>query len=54
MKRQWEVLILIGDGLSEKEIAGRLSVSVSTVAFHKSSIRRKLNLHGIAGRPRTY
>lgn len=47
--RQWEVLILIGDGLSRNEIATRLSITVSTVAFHESSIRHKLNLQSIAG-----
>ena len=48
-KRQREVLILVGEGLSGNEIAGRLSISVSTVAFHKTGIRRKLNLLSIAG-----
>ncbi len=47
--RQWEVLILIGNGLSRNEIATRLSITVSTVAFHESSIRHKLNLQSIAG-----
>jgi DNA-binding NarL/FixJ family response regulator len=42
--RQREVLNLIGTGLNRNEIATRLSISVSTVSFHKSSIRRKLNL----------
>jgi DNA-binding NarL/FixJ family response regulator len=47
--REWEVLILIGDGLSGNEIATRLSVSLKTVVCHKSSIRQKLNLQSIAG-----
>jgi DNA-binding NarL/FixJ family response regulator len=51
--RQWEILILIGEGLSRNEIATRLSINVSTVAFHESSIRRKLNLQSIAGLVRT-
>lgn len=47
--RQREVLTLIGEGLNEKEIATRLSVSLRTVEYHKSSIRNKLNLHSISG-----
>jgi DNA-binding CsgD family transcriptional regulator len=47
--RQREILILIGDGLSGKEIATRLSISLKTVWSHKTSIRQKLNLHSIAG-----
>jgi DNA-binding CsgD family transcriptional regulator len=42
--RQGEVLNLIGNGLNRNEIATRLSISVSTVSFHESSIRRKLTL----------
>ena len=45
--RQREVLNLIGNGLNRNEIATRLSISVSTVSFHESSIRRKLNLQRI-------
>jgi two-component system nitrate/nitrite response regulator NarL len=51
--RQREVLHLIGNGLDRNEIATRLSITVSTVAFHESSIRRKLNLQSIAGMVRT-
>jgi DNA-binding NarL/FixJ family response regulator len=47
--RQREVLNLIGNGLNRNEIATRLSICVSTVSFHKSSIRHKLNLQSIAG-----
>jgi DNA-binding CsgD family transcriptional regulator len=48
--RQREVLNLIGNGLNRNEIATRLSISVSTVSFHESSIRRKLNLQSMAVR----
>jgi two-component system, NarL family, nitrate/nitrite response regulator NarL len=51
--RQREVLNLIGNGLNRNEIATRLSITVSTVAFHESSIRRKLNLRSTAGLVRT-
>src|SRR5437868_5240013 len=51
--REREVLILIGDGLSGNEIATRLSLSLTTVVCHKSSIRQKLNLQSIAGLLRT-
>jgi DNA-binding CsgD family transcriptional regulator len=51
--RQREVLNLIGNGLNRNEIATRLSIAVSTVAFHESSIRRKLNLQSTAELART-
>jgi two-component system nitrate/nitrite response regulator NarL len=47
--REREVLIRIADGLSNKEIAGRLSVGVRTVETHRERIMRKLNIHSIAG-----
>jgi DNA-binding CsgD family transcriptional regulator len=46
-------LNLIGNGLNRNEIATRLSIAVSTVAFHESSIRRKLNLQSTAELART-
>ncbi len=44
--RELEVLQLIAAGLSNKEIAERLFVSVGTVKAHTSSIYRKLDVQG--------
>lgn len=43
--RENEVLTLIADGLSNKEIADRLVLSAKTVDRHRENIMRKLNLH---------
>jgi two-component system, NarL family, response regulator NreC len=44
--RESEVLRLIASGYSNKEIAGRLSLSVKTVEAHKANAMRKLGLGG--------
>jgi DNA-binding NarL/FixJ family response regulator len=36
---------LLIEGLSAKEVAGRLGVAVKTVQAHTQNIGRKLNLH---------
>ena len=46
--REREVLQLLAEGLSTKEIAGRLHVSPKTVATHRQNIMNKLELHSIA------
>jgi DNA-binding NarL/FixJ family response regulator len=46
--RQRQVLRLVAEGNSTKEIAAILNVSVKTVEFHKAAIVQKLELHGIA------
>ena len=43
--REREVLKLLADGLTLKEIATRLVLSVKTVDHHKTNMMRKLNLH---------
>jgi len=45
--RQREVLALMVEGLSNAEIAGRLSISLPTARFHVSQILDKL---GVANR----
>lgn len=43
--RQREVLQLLAEGLSAKEIGSRLSVSARTVEFHKYQMMQTLDLH---------
>ena len=45
-EREADVLRLIAAGYSNKEIAGRLSLSVKTVEAHKANAMRKLGLSG--------
>lgn len=47
-QREKEVLDLIADGLSNKEIAARLALSVRTVESHRINIKRKFDLDGTA------
>jgi DNA-binding NarL/FixJ family response regulator len=46
--RQREVLQLVAEGRSNKEIAGILNISVKAVEFHKSAIARKVGSSRIA------
>ena len=47
--REREVLVLIAEGLSNKEIATNLNVGVRTVETHRERIMRKLCIHSVAG-----
>lgn len=47
--REREVLQLIGEGFSSKEIATSLAVSVRTVEAHRASVMQKLGIHKVAG-----
>ncbi len=47
--REREVLILIAEGLSNKEVACKLDVGVRTVETHRERIMRKLDIHSVAG-----
>lgn len=43
-KREWEVLLLMSEGLSNQEIAGRLFVSLNTIKTHSSNLFEKLDV----------
>lgn len=47
--RQLEVLQLVAGGLSTKEIARRLDLSVKTVDTHRSTLMRLLDIHEVTG-----
>ena len=47
--RQREVLQLIAEGLSTKEIAQRLNLSVKTVDSHRTLLMKQLDIHEVAG-----
>ncbi len=46
--RRREVLQLVAEGRTRKEIAGILSISVKTVEFHKAELTQSLNLRTVA------
>ncbi|MBA2484487.1 MAG: response regulator transcription factor [Nitrospira sp.] len=46
--RQREVLQLIAEGQSTKEIASTLNVSIKTIEFHKTRIMKQLGVHSTA------
>jgi len=45
--REGQILRLIAEGRSSKEVAHRLRISVATVDTHRSNLMRKLNLHSV-------
>lgn len=46
--REREVLHLVGNGATSKEIAERLGISIRTVEVHRSNLMRKLNATNVA------
>jgi DNA-binding NarL/FixJ family response regulator len=48
-QREREVLKLIADGLSSKEIATSLGVSLKTVESHRANLMDKLDIHKVSG-----
>jgi DNA-binding NarL/FixJ family response regulator len=46
--RERQILQLVAESFSTREIAARLSLSVRTVDNHRTNIMRKLNLHNVA------
>jgi len=47
--REREVLTLVGEGLSSKEIARELNVSLKTVESHRANLMEKLKIHKLSG-----
>ena len=47
-ERQAQVLALVGEGKTNKEIAGELGLSPETVSSYRKIIRQKLDLHSTA------
>ena len=43
--REREILVLIAEGLLNREIADQLTISIKTVERHRENIMNKLNLH---------
>jgi DNA-binding NarL/FixJ family response regulator len=48
-QREREVLKLIADGLSSKEIAAQLGVSLKTIESHRANLMDKLDIHKVSG-----
>jgi DNA-binding NarL/FixJ family response regulator len=46
--REREVLQLLAEGKSNKEVAAILNLSLYTVETHRGNILQKLNLHSVA------
>ena len=46
--REREILQLVAESHSTKEIAAKLGISVKTVDNHRTNLMRKLNLHDVA------
>ena len=48
-EREIEILILIAEGLSSKQIGEKLFISPRTVDTHRTNLMNKLDIHNIAG-----
>lgn len=46
--REREIVQLLSEGKSSKEVASALSISVKTAETHRSNIMRKLNIHSVS------
>ncbi len=46
--RERDVLQLIAEGSSSKEVANQLDISVKTAETHRAKVMKKLNLHNTA------
>jgi DNA-binding NarL/FixJ family response regulator len=47
--REEEIIALIADGLTTKEIAGKLHISGATVETHRTNLMKKLQVRNVAG-----
>lgn len=47
-EREREVLKMVAEGLTTKEIASRLDISIRTVESHRANLMRKLDLRSVA------
>jgi DNA-binding NarL/FixJ family response regulator len=47
--RQREILQLVAEGHSTKEIAARLDVSIKTIETHRARLMERLDIHDVAG-----
>jgi DNA-binding NarL/FixJ family response regulator len=47
--RENQVLMLIADGLANKQIASELNISIKTVENHRQGLMNRLNIHEVAG-----
>lgn len=47
--RQREILQLIAEGYSTKEIAAKLSLSAKTIETHRAQLMHRLDIHDVAG-----
>ncbi len=48
-KRELEVLALVAEGMSNKDIGNSLQISPRTVDSHRTNIRNKTGIKNIAG-----
>ena len=48
-ERETDVLVLVAKGLSSKEIADNLNISIHTVNSHRKNITRKTGIKSVAG-----
>lgn len=48
-EREKEIIVCLVQGMSNKEIANHLFISVNTVITHRRNIARKLQIHSLAG-----
>lgn len=48
-ERERDIIVCLVQGLSNKEIADRLFISINTVMTHRRNISRKLEIHSLAG-----
>ena len=46
--REREIIQLLAEGKSNKEVAGDLNISVKTAETHRAHIMAKLDLHSVA------